>query len=86
MEDGIEQNINIDTTKSKNLIKNNNLIYLFVKDHSDWEDSIIINDKDKAIEYSTIKKCRIEIFAENEEGIYKPTYRYYKDGIYFINS
>jgi hypothetical protein len=84
MEDGIERNINsFDTIKK---IKEIKFIYLFVKDHSDWEDSIIINDKNAAIEYSKIKKCRIEIFAENEEGIYKPTFRYYKDGEYFVNS
>jgi poly-D-alanine transfer protein DltD len=80
MEDGIER-------EQPNLmeeIEKNKYIYVYIPDNSDWEDYIIIKNKLKAIEYSKIKKCRIEIFNETEEGIYKPLYRYYKNGEYFI--
>lgn len=83
MEDGIEQNINLSETIKKN---NNNFIYLFIKDNSDWEDYIIITSKNKAVEYSKIKNCRIEIFTKNEEENYEPTFCYYKNGEYFMNS
>ena len=84
MEDGIEQNINLsEITKN---IQKNNFIYLFIKDNSDWKDYTIITNKNKAIEYSKIKDCRVEIFTKNEEENYKPTFCYYKNGEYFINS
>jgi|LakMenE18May11ns_1017448.scaffolds.fasta_scaffold7257904_1 hypothetical protein len=89
MEDGIEQNIHslkIKNTKNIENIENNQFIYLFIKDNSDWEDYIIITNKNKAIEYSNNNNCRVEIFTENKEGNYEPTFCYYKNGEYNINS
>jgi poly-D-alanine transfer protein DltD len=80
MEDGIER----EQLTIIDKIEKNKHIYIYIPDNSDWEDYIIIKDKLKAIEYSKINKCRVEIFNQTEEGIYKPIYRYYKNGEYFI--
>ena len=79
MEDGIER----EQLNSMEEIEKNKYIYIYMPDNSDWENYIIIKNKLKAIEYSKNKKCRVEIFNQTEEGIYKPIYRYYKNGEYF---
>jgi hypothetical protein len=81
MEDGIER----EQLSIIDKIEKNKDIYIYLPDNSDLKDYIIIKDKLKAIEYSKTKNCRVEIFNQTEEGIYKPIYSYYKNGEYFMN-
>ena len=64
--------------------------YLYVMIYGyDWEDIIILANKEEAIELS--KKhptARIEIFSKKNNNLssnngYLPTYNYYKNGEYF---
>ena len=62
-------------------------IFLLIQDHSEFEDMIVILEKEKAISFS--KKypvMRVEIFEKDEEkGIYYPTFNYFKNGILIIS-
>lgn len=86
MEDGIEReqlysmenNTKREQLNSMEEIEKNKCIYVYIPDNSDWKNYIIIKDKLKANEYSKNKNCRVEIFNQIEEGIYKPFCCYYK--------
>lgn len=57
-------------------------VYLLLPDGSEWEDMVIILDKDEAIQASVkFKKSRVEIFKKSSLG-YVPTYTYYEKGEY----
>lgn len=60
------------------------LIYMLLPDGAEWEDMIIILDKNEAIEASKKHyKMRVEIFKKKENGVgYEPSYNYYKKGEY----
>lgn len=63
-------------------------IYMLLPDGAEWEDIVLLLDKEEAINAS-IKyyKCRVEIFKKKENDIgYVPTYNYYKNGNLIINS
>jgi hypothetical protein len=63
-------------------------IYMLLPDGAEWEDMILLLDKDEAISAS-IKyyKWRVEIFKRKENDIgYTPTYNYYKNGELIITS
>lgn len=63
-------------------------IYLIIKyDNSDWDEQLIILNKDDAISYSLKHKdARIEIFQKSEDNnTFIPTYSYYRDGILYEN-
>ena len=63
-------------------------IYMLLPDGAEWEDMILLLDKDEAIKAS-IKyyKWRVEIFKRKENDIgYTPTYNYYKNGELIITS
>ena len=64
-------------------IERKKYIYIYISDNSNWNDYIIIRDKIKAIEYSKKYNCKIEIFSQIEDGIFKPLHKYYKNGEYF---
>ena len=58
-------------------------IYVLVSDGIEWEDILIVLDKEEAIQLSqTYKQSRVEIFKKNTCG-YTPTYTYYRNGIYY---
>ena len=80
MEDGIE------TYKSMLLneqeFKEYNYVYIFIPLISNLENYKIFIDKNKAIEYSEKNNCKVEIFLEIEDGVYRPTNKYYENGIY----
>jgi len=59
-------------------------LYLVLPSHFyEWEDLFIIENEKEAIEYSiNHPNVRIEIFNKlNNDKLYKPTYKYYKNGI-----
>ena len=49
-------------------------------------ESIIIANKDKAIEYSINNNCFVEIFTEKEKLVYITTNCFYKNGIFIVNT
>jgi len=58
------------------------LVYMLLPDGAEWEDIIIILNKEDAIAAS-IKyyKMRVEIFKKKQDDVgYTPTYNYYKNG------
>ena len=58
-------------------------VYMLVPNVSEWEDMVIILDKEEAIQASIkFYKCRVEIFKKSSLG-YIPTYNYYKNGKYY---
>ena len=58
-------------------------VYMLLPDGAEWEDMILIIDKEEAIEASKkYPKRRVEIFGREENKLgYHPTYNYYKNGI-----
>ena len=63
-------------------------IYLVIKhDSCDWDEQLIILNKDDAISYSCkYKNIRVEIFQKSEnDNTYIPTYSYYRGGILYEN-
>ena len=58
-------------------------LYVLVCNGAEWEDTIIILDKEEAIQASIkFYKCRVEIFKKGSVG-YVPTYNYYAVGEYY---
>jgi hypothetical protein len=57
-------------------------VYMLLPDGAEWEDMILIIDKEEAIEASKkYPKRRVEIFGREENKLgYHPTYNYYKNG------
>jgi hypothetical protein len=61
-------------------------VYLLVVDGAEWEDIIVFLSEEEAIEKSKkYPKARLELFAKSEKG-YKPTYKYYQNGVLVQNS
>ena len=57
-------------------------VYLFCVDGAEWEDLIIFTSLDEALAKSkACPKVRLEIFEKSSKGGYKPTYRYYLNGV-----
>ena len=55
-------------------------VYMLLADGAEWEDIVIILDKEEAIQASIkFKKLRVEIFKKGVFG-YIPTYSYYSNG------
>jgi hypothetical protein len=51
-------------------------MYVLVSERMEWEDIVIVKDKNVAIQMSKeYPDCRVEIFEENGDGRYRPTYR-----------
>jgi len=48
------------------------------------ENVIIMHDKNKAIEYSREKKCKVEIFEKEIKGFYIPLNEFYINGKYYV--
>jgi len=61
---------------------NNEFVYMLLPDGAEWEDIILILDKEEAIEASKkYYKMRVEIFEKKENKLgYHPTYYYYCNG------
>ena len=58
-------------------MSNTNFVYMLLPDGAEWEDMIIILDKEEAIQASIqFKKSRVEIFKKSKLG-YVPSYNYY---------
>ncbi len=56
-------------------------VYLLLPDGAEWEDMVIIIDKEEAIGASIkYPRIRVEIFSKSTIG-YKPMYSYYKNGV-----
>ena len=69
-------------TISKYFTKSVEFVYMLVQDGAEWEDIIIILDKEEAIQASIkFYTSRVEIFKKSSLG-YIPTYTYYKGGNY----
>jgi hypothetical protein len=64
------------------------LVYMLLPDGAEWEDMIIILNREEAIEASIkYSKMRVEIFKKKEDGIgYEPSYNYYKKGEYITGA
>jgi hypothetical protein len=62
-------------------------IYVLVYDHCAWEDLVMVNTLEEAIEISAKNPGgRVEIFSKkkgSKNGVYHPTYNYWKGGRYF---
>ena len=68
MEDGIERSsLNLHTNKTdKEVIeKINDLLYVYIPEGREWEDFIITNNREKAVELIKKNKGRIEIFKKD---------------------
>jgi hypothetical protein len=77
MEDGIERsslNLHTNKTDKEDKEKINDLLYVYIPEGGEWEDFIIINNREKAVELIKKNKGRIEIFKKEFYGVYKPTY------------
>ena len=77
MEDGIERSsLNLDTNEmNKKVIEHiNDYLYIYIPKNGDWEDFIITNNREKAIQLKKNNNCRIEIFKKDFYGLYKPSY------------
>jgi hypothetical protein len=72
MEDGIERSI-----VNYYYEKEEKYIYIFVPSNDNY---IIFFDKDKAIEHSQKKDCRVGIYIESENSVYTYTKKYYESG------
>ena len=77
MEDGIERNLNIfyeknSTSKIKNIEKQ--FLYVYIPINGEWEDFIITNNREKAINLLNNKSGRVEIFKKDFFELYKPTH------------
>jgi squalene cyclase len=58
-------------------------VYMLLPDGAEWEDMVIILDKEEAIQASIkFYKCRVEVFKKSSLG-YTPTYTYYSKGEYY---
>lgn len=83
MEDGIERStINYDYknhSKKKEYVKDTEIkyVYIFLPSNGNY---IIFFDKEKAVDYSQKNSCRVDIFTETENNVYKRTKDYYKNG------
>jgi len=64
------------------------LVYMLLPDGAEWEDMIIILNKEEAIEASKkYYKRRVEIFKKRESGVgYEPSYNYYKNGEFVMGA
>jgi hypothetical protein len=92
MEDGIEtyktkifdyiETANNDYTQKK---INQKIIYIYNKGYGTGKYNILENEE-RAIQFSKENKCRVEIFQEEANGIYAPINEYYQDGIKYQNS
>lgn len=69
-------------------MSDNQLVYMLLPDGADWEDMIIILNKEEAIEASKkYHKMRVEIFKKSETGVgYEPSYHYYKNGEFIMGA
>jgi len=57
-------------------------VYLFVVDGGEWEDLIVFLSKEDAIEKSKqYPNTRLEVFTQSPKGGYRPTYKYYLNGV-----
>jgi hypothetical protein len=62
-------------------------VYLLVVDGAEWEDIIVYLTKEEALEKSKAwPNTRVEIFSKSEKGGYRPTYKYFLNGILIDNS
>ena len=61
---------------------NDDVVYMLLPDGAEWEDMVLILNKEEAIEASKkYYKCRVEIFGKQKDKIgYTPTYYYYTNG------
>jgi hypothetical protein len=67
-------------TISKHFTKSIEFVYMLVQDGAEWEDIIILLDKEEAIQASIkFYTSRVEIFKKSSLG-YIPTYAFYKAG------
>ena len=58
-------------------------IYCFISAEHTWEGVRVVLSEKKAIQLSVkYPQCRVEIYQINNEGIYCPTYRYIRNGVY----
>jgi hypothetical protein len=56
-------------------------VYLFVVDGAEWEDIVVYISKEAAIAKSLKHpKIRLEIFALEHDGGYRPSYSYFLNG------
>jgi hypothetical protein len=80
MEDGIERStINYDCknhSKKNEYVKDKEIkyVYIFLPSNGNY---IIFFDKEKAIDYSQKNSCRVDIFTETENNVYKRKKDYY---------
>jgi len=57
-------------------------IYVLCVDGAEWEDLVVYLTLAEALEKSrTWSNTRVELFAKSEKGGYRPTYRYYLNGV-----
>ena len=85
MEDGIERSImnyncekkEAKETKEAKEESKEKYIYIFMPSNGNY---IIFFDKDKAIEHSQKKGCRVDIYIESENSAYTYTKNYYESG------
>lgn len=51
-----------------------------------WEDVVVFLSQVEAVEKSKkYSDARVEIFSISREGGYRPTYTYYKNGVFYGN-
>ena len=77
MEDGIERSVHFLNEKNDaSIVKNdeNRFLYVYIPINGDWEDFIITNNREKAINLLNNKSGRVEIFKKNSFEFYKPTH------------
>jgi len=60
-----------------------NYIYVFLPQYIE-ENIIIMHDKNKAIEYSREKNCKVEVFEKEIKGFYRPLNEFYINGKYYV--
>ena len=60
--------------KQENLESKKDYLYIYIPDGGEWEDYIITDNSEKAIEMIKKNNGRIEIFKKDFTGFYKPTY------------
>jgi hypothetical protein len=65
-------------------------IYVLVYDMAVWEDLVMVNTLEEAVQLSAKNPGgRVEIFSREKgssSGVYHPTYNYWKGGRYFDSS
>ena len=49
-------------------------LYIYIPKNGDWEDFIITDNSEKAMDMIKKNNGRIEIFKKDFTGLYKPTY------------